>query len=368
MSRLIRAQREGIYAIIVAMPETSRQDVFRDLFGPLLFAGGVGIGAASIVMVIVWLSLYRPLGAVGKAVRAVASGDYGQRVPVRGPSEVRALAGDVNRMADSVRASQRTLREFLANVSHELKTPLTSIRGFSQALLDGTLDTPAERARAARVIDAESRRVLHLVGELLDLSRIESGQEHMEFADVRVDELLSHVSDVFALRAADTGVTLSIAGARAPHGNAAGGVGTGGQRRNLVRADFDRVEQVLGNLLDNAFRHSRRGGRIEFGARDAGQFVEIYVADDGEGIAPEDLPHVFDRFYRRQLGEPEMPGAGLGLAISREIVRAHGGLIRAAARPEGGAEFAFTLPLAATPPARAVRPAPAADSSPAPQV
>ncbi len=334
MTRLIRGQREGIYAIVVAMPETSRQDAFRDLFGPLLFAGGVGLAVAAVAIVLVWLSLYRPLAKVGRGVRAVAAGDYGQRVPDQGPSEVRDLARDVNKMADSVEASQRTLREFLANVSHELKTPLTSIRGFSQAMLDGTLTTLEERARAARVIDAESRRVLHLVGELLDLSRIESGQQPMQMASLRVDELLSHISEVFTLRASDAGVTLETRAATdAP---------------SVVRADFDRIEQVLGNLLDNAFRHTQRGGRVEIGTRDAGEFVEIYVADDGEGIDPGDLPHVFDRFYRSQLGEPEMPSAGLGLAISREIVRAHGGAIRASARPGGGAEFAFTLRRADT--------------------
>jgi signal transduction histidine kinase len=356
MSRLVRSQREGIYAIVVAVPETSRRDVFGDLFGRLLFSGAVGGGAAAVVIALFWLSLYRPLAKVGRGVRAVAAGDYNQRVPVQGPSEVRALASDVNSMADSVQASQATLREFLANVSHELKTPLTSIRGFSQALVDGTLETPEERARAAGVIDAESRRVLHLVGELLDLSRIESGQQKMELADVRVAEALSHVRDVFSLRASDAGVALEVSSP---------------PDALVVRADFDRVEQVLGNLIDNAFRHTPRGGRIDVGARVASAFVEFYGAENGAGIAEADLPHVFDRFYRSQLGEPDMPGQGLGLAISREIVRAHGGTIHATARAEGGVEFAFTLPRALTGAADRVeappRPSSAGDAAPAPQ-
>jgi signal transduction histidine kinase len=352
MSRLVRGQREGIYAIIVAVPETSRRDVFGDLFGRLLLSGAVGMGAATLVIALLWLSLYRPLAKVGRGVRAVAAGEYHQRLPVQGPSEVRALARDVNAMADSVQASQATLREFLANVSHELKTPLTSIRGFAQAMSDGTLETAEERARAVRVIDAESRRVLHLVGELRDLSRIESGQQQMNLADLRVDEVLSHVRDVFSLRASEAGVTFDATAA--PDAS--------------VRADFDRIEQVLGNLIDNAFRHTPRGGRIEAGGRSVGEYIEFYVADDGAGIDVADLPHVFDRFYRSQLGEPEMPGQGLGLAISREIVRAHGGTIRAAARDGGGVEFAFTLPRSegARAPERAPREA-AADGTPAPQ-
>lgn len=328
-TRLIRAAQGNIYAVVVALPENSRREVFRDLAGRLLFAGGIALAAAAVVGVALIASLYRPLGKVTAGVRAVAAGRYGDRVPVDGPREIRALATDVNTMADSVQDSQRMLREFLANVSHELRTPLTSIRGFSQAMLDGTLESPEERARAARVIDIESRRVLHLVGELLDLSRIESGQQKMELARVSVADLLAHVRDVFALRAEEAGISFHV---------------TAPAEGLFVRADFDRIEQVLGNLLDNAFRHTPSGGRIDAGARGAaGGFIELYVADNGGGVAPEDLPHVFDRFYRSQLGGREMPGTGLGLAISREIVRAHGGAIRASAREGGGSEFAFTL-------------------------
>jgi len=193
---------------------------------------------------------------------------------------------------------------------------------------DGTLETPDERARAARVIDAESRRVLQLVTELLDLARIESGQQRMELAPVSAADLLAHAADVFAIRAADAGVTID-------------------EQSNVesrVLADFDRIEQVLTNLVDNALRHTPRGGRIELRLEDAMPgYVEFAVANEGQDIAGDDLPHVFDRFYRSALGEEEMPGAGLGLAISREIVRAHGGEIHVAARSGGGAEFRFTL-------------------------
>jgi len=337
MPRLVRAQGAGISAILVALPESSRRDVWADLFPRLLFAGMVGVVAGAVAAALLWGSLFRTLRKATGAIRAVAAGDYEQRVPETGPSEVKALARDVNRMADSVRSSQQTLREFLANVSHELKTPLTSIRGFAEALEDGTLETPEERARAARVIDAESRRVLQLVTELLDLSRIESGQLAMERASVDVAELLEHVRDVFSIRAADAGVSL------APDAPLSA---------RPVLADFDRIEQVLGNLVDNALRHTPRGGHVTLGSRDAANgLCEIYVADDGEGITPEDLPYVFDRFYRRSVGEPEMPGAGLGLAISREIVRAHGGTIHVVSPPGGGTEFVFTLPFDSAQPA-----------------
>ncbi len=328
--RVVRAQPAGVAAIVVALPETSARDVFRDLAPRLLFAGAIGLAAALAVALVLWAWMYRPLGKITRGIRAVASGDYRQRVPVSGPAELREMAEDVNVMADSVQVSQRALREFLANVSHELKTPLTSIRGFSQALVDGTLDTPEERARAARVIDIESRRLLHLVGELLDLSRIESGQQAMRLAAVPASELLAHVRDVFSMREEESGVALRIA---APDDA-------------VVSADFDRIEQVLGNLVDNAFRHTPAGGWIEAGVRRASPgFVEFYVSDSGTGIPEAELPHVFDRFYRSS-GEPSGTGAGLGLAISREIVRAHGGQIRAEAPVAGGTTFVFTLPVA----------------------
>ena len=330
MPAAVRLQQAGIAAIVVALPQSTGPNVYKDFRQRLFLAGLIGLAAALIVGLVLWASLYRPMGKVTSGIRAVARGDYRQRVPVSGPSEVQALATDVNAMADSVQASQRALREFLANVSHELKTPLTSIRGFSQAMHDGTLDTPDERARAARVIDVESRRLLHLVGDLLDLSRIESGQQRMDVADVRVSELLSHVSDVFVMRADESGIGLDVKG----------------DADAVVVADVDRVEQVLGNLIENAFRHSTKGGTVTVGAKEAnGGFVELYVSDDGAGIAREDLPHVFDRFYRSK-DETAGSGAGLGLAISREIVRAHGGEIRAETRSFGGTTFAFTLPKA----------------------
>jgi signal transduction histidine kinase len=333
MPQNVRQLDAGIHAIVVALQPSAGPDVFRDLRQRLIFAGFIGSAAALVVGVLIWLSLYRPMAKVTTGIRAVARGDYRQRVPVSGPTELRALATDVNTMADSVQASQRTLREFLAMVSHELKTPITSIRGFSEALQDGTLETPEERARAARVIDAESRRLLHLVDELLDLSRIESGQQRMDVQNVRVSELLVHVRDVFALRTQDTGIALEI----------------DTETDAVVLADFDRIEQVLGNLIDNAFRHSPAGGRIVVGsATTAGALVEVFVRDEGAGIGDEDLPHVFDRFYRSE-AETAGSGAGLGLAISKEIVLAHGGEIRATSSAGGGSEFTFTLPLAPRP-------------------
>jgi signal transduction histidine kinase len=326
MPRLVRAQEAGIAAIVVALPEDAGPDVYRDLRQRLIFAGVIGIGAAVVVALALSASLYRPLRKVTAGVRAVARGDYRTPVSVSGTSEMRALAGDVNAMATSVQASQRTLRELLVNVGHELRTPLTSIHGFGQALLDGTLETPEERTRAARVIDAESRRLLQLVGELMDLSRIESGQRVMQLRPIKMSDLFAQVADVFALRASDANVTLDI-----------------GDTDATVLADFDAVEQVLSNLLDNALRHAPQGSHISLSAHGSGSAgVEISISDEGPGVAPDDLSRLFDRFYR-SADETAGSGTGLGLAISREIVRAHGGEIWAESKAGSGTTFRFTL-------------------------
>jgi signal transduction histidine kinase len=323
--------------IVVAKPAASLGEVFGDLVPRLVFSGLIGVAAALILGFLLAQSVGAPLRNIARAARNVSRGNYRQRVPATGPREVRDLASNFNRMTEEVQRSQQTLRDFLANISHELKTPLTSIRGFSEAVLDGTIDDTAGIERSARIINTESARVLRLVEELLDLSRIESGQVHMRQEDLSLNELLDHVREVFVRRSEDTGVQLDIR----PHGDP------------HVTGDFDRLEQVLNNLLDNAFRHTEEGGTVRVTSRDLQPgVVQVTVSDTGVGIPQEDVPHLFERFYRARAngaaainGTPSgTKGYGLGLAISREIVRAHGGEIWATSELGRGTTFVFTLP------------------------
>jgi signal transduction histidine kinase len=318
-------------AIVVAKPAASLGEVFGDLMPRLLFSGLIGVAAALVLGFLLSQSVAAPLRNIARAARSVARGNYRQRVPATGPREVRDLAANFNRMTEEVQRSQQTLRDFLANISHELKTPLTSIRGFSEAMLDGTIDDAPGIERSARIINDESSRVLRLVEELLDLSRIESGQVSMRQEEFSLDELFDHIGEVFALRSEETGVRLEM---RSP-----------GSAR--IRGDFDRLEQVLNNLLDNAFRHTPQGGAIRVAGRQAQPgVVQVTVSDTGAGIPPDDVPHLFERFYRS--GQPRVNGKGygLGLAITREIVRAHGGDIWATSEEGRGTTFVFTLPTA----------------------
>jgi len=316
-----------VAGIVVAEPATSLGEVLSDLMPRLLFSGLIGVAAALILGFVLSQSVAAPLRNIARAARSVARGNYRQRVPATGPREVRDLAANFNRMTEEVERSQQTLRDFLANISHELKTPLTSIRGFSGAILDGTIDDPAGIERSARIINNESARVLRLVQELLDLSRIESGQVLMRQEDVDLRELFEHLGEVFALRAEESGIEFEVVPGAKSH----------------VRGDFDRLEQVLNNLIDNAFRHTPAGGRVRLSSRDAQSgIVQVTVSDTGGGVPPEDVPHLFERFYRSRNGNGK--GHGLGLAISREIVRAHGGDIWVTTEQGRGTAFVFTLP------------------------
>ncbi len=324
--------QDQAYALVVAEPAASLNEVFGALVPRLAFSGLIGIIAALIFGFILSQSVAAPLRNISRAARNVARGNYRQRVPATGPTEVRDLAATFNRMTEQVQRSQQTLRDFLANISHELKTPLTSIHGFSEAVLDGTIDDPEGINRSARIISDESTRVLRLVEELLDLSRIESGQVPMRLEEFSVGELLQHVGDVFALRSEETGVPLEVDGTSPIR----------------VHGDFDRLEQVLNNLMDNAFRHTQKGGTVRVVATPVPTgFVQVSIVDTGKGIPQEELPLLFDRFYRAQGSVGK--GYGLGLAIAKEIVRAHGGDIWATSEQGKGTAFNFTLPTARIP-------------------
>jgi signal transduction histidine kinase len=221
------------------------------------------------------------------------------------------------------------MQEFVANVSHELRTPLTSIRGFVEALRDGTIGDDAGRQRSLAVIDAELRRLQRLVADLLDLSRIESGQATLRREPVDLAAVLRHCAEVAAGRAEEADIELVVI--------ASPGVPP-------VTGDADRLEQVVRNLLDNALRYTAAGGRVELWLATVERKVHIVVTDTGAGIPEHALPRLFERFYTADPARAGR-GTGLGLAIAREIALAHGGDIAVASTPGVGSTFTVVLPL-----------------------
>jgi len=280
--------------------------------------------------------LTKPLSEATAATARIAHGDLSVRVPehnVGSTDELDALARSINEMADSLERSRGLERQFLLSVSHDLRTPLTSIRGYAEAIADGAAPDARE---AAGVILAESRRLERLVRDLLDLAKLEGRQFSLQLGTVDLGELMSDSVDGFRHEMEEAGLRLELHRPDHPV---------------LALADRDRLAQVVANLVENA--HKYASGSIAVTVIDDPTGPRVEVADDGPGIAPEDLPHVFERLYvaGHQPKRKEV-GSGLGLAIVRELTEAMGGGVRAEADPGGGARIVVQLRPAAptTPP------------------
>ncbi|HEV2404878.1 MAG TPA: HAMP domain-containing sensor histidine kinase [Ktedonobacterales bacterium] len=283
--------------------------------------------------------LARPLLQLGDATASMAGGDYATRVAIPAPTEFTLLAASFNEMAAALerdvgelRYQEQLRRELVANVSHELATPLTAIEGFTEALLDDVVRDPASRVETVRTIAREAARLHRLVDQLRQVALYEAGAITLERAPLALDALVAQTVDVLAPELEQKRITLqNTVGADLPR----------------VYADGDRVTEILLNLLDNALHHTPLSGIIEVSAAAEGDMVRIAVADSGPGVAPEQRERIFERFYRADLSRSNATGGGgLGLAIVRALVEAHGGTIEAGERAGGGARFSFTLPRA----------------------
>ena len=318
-------------ALVLAVPRTSALASWDSMVRPLLWAGLIALVVSVVIAIFLARSIYRPIHRVTAAAEEIAQGRYDQEIPIAGSTETRELALSFNQMASQVKMAQQRLRDFVADVSHELKSPLTSIRGFAQAMLDGTASDDNTRLRATQIIHDESKRIIRQVDELLELSRVQSGQIQMAQEAVDIKELLEHCKEIFSMRAKEKKLSLR----------------TEIDPLMPVVGDIDRLEQVFNNLLDNTLKHTPAMGEITITGRQTIDSVEIKVADNGPGIPPEELPHLFERFY--QAGGART-GTGLGLAIAREIVLAHGGDIDVSSTLGKGTEFTIRLPTIITTP------------------
>jgi len=314
--------------LVLAVPRSQALAIWADLAKPFLWAGLAGLAVSILIAVVLARSVYVPIRRVTNAAEEIARGNYEQQVPVAGPKEVKGLATSFNQMSKQVKHSQQMLRDFVADVSHELRSPLTSIKGFAQAMVDGTAKGKEAQLKAATVIEDESKRMMRLVEELLEFSRLESGQITMVKEPVDLKELLHQCYEIFLMHAEEKGVKLKKDIEPLPP----------------IIGDIDRLEQVFSNLLDNALKHTPSGGDINIIARHPNpNFAEISITDTGPGIPAEQMRHVFERFYRADPSAGKA-GAGLGLAIARQIVLTHRGDIMAKSTLGKGTEFVVRLP------------------------
>jgi signal transduction histidine kinase len=333
-----------VYAIR-KIPSSSWLARVRDTFGflqhyawQLLLGGALAAGTALLMARLLALGLTRPLREMARAAGTMARGQYGTRVTADSRDEVGQLAAAFNRMAGELEQVERLRRDLVANVSHELKTPISALRAHLENLLDGVEQPDPE---TLQIMLQQSERLSRLVEQLLDLSRLESGDVPMDTQPTSLAPLVDQV--VSEVEVAATGRN---AGVPRPRNLVA---------RDLppVMADAERIHQVLYNLLDNAVRFTPSTGTVEVTAAVAGDRCEVTVTDTGTGIPAERLQFVFERFYRADPARAREAGVtggtGIGLAIVRSVVEAHGGQVRAESVAGRGSAFTFDLPLAGVP-------------------
>jgi two-component system phosphate regulon sensor histidine kinase PhoR len=289
-------------------------------------------------------TLSRRFAAVMAHVEELARGNFRARLPeTRG--EFGELARTLNRAAGELQKTveqlrrehaeiervERVRKDFVINVSHELRTPLASIQGYTETLMDGALDDPAYNMRFLGIIRHNAERLARITQDLLTLSRVEQKRQKFEFQPFRAAGLLQQAIELMRPMAEKGAIRLELEPASADAD---------------VWCDSEAVSQILSNLLDNAIKYTPAGGRITVGAEVHGRFVELHVRDTGIGIPAEELPRLFERFYRVDKARSrELGGTGLGLSIVKHLVAAHNGATRVESRTGEGSTFFFTLPM-----------------------
>jgi signal transduction histidine kinase len=307
------------------------RDTLREDYIPVFLRVGLIAFVLAVIMA-AWMGSWisNPLVEIEKASHAVSQGQY-QQISLKGPEEVQALAEAFNDMVATVQTSQQSQRDFVANVSHELKTPLTSIQGFSQAILDGAVESGPTLDKAAGIIKIEADRMYRLVVDLLDLARFDAGTVELDREKLDLAGLLTNVGNQLIPQAVQSQVRLKLDIDPLP----------------TCVGDEDRLAQVFTNLVDNAIKHTPAEGTVYLIARSEKGKARVEVIDSGDGIPEEHLDRIFERFYKidgSRKGEAK-PGTGLGLAIAQQIVLAHDGTITVRSVPGEGSAFEVTLPV-----------------------
>ena len=308
--------------------QTAAQTVYATYQGLALQVALAAIAAFLLTGVCIFFitrQIISPLHVMAQMSGEMAEGKFDRRVPVTGSRETRELATAFNLMATQLEALEKTRRDFVANVSHELRSPMTSMQGFLQGMLDGTVPASEHRQYMQIVLD-ETRRLSKLVGSLLNLSRLENGESPLAMSHFDLHETIRRVIIANMSQLDEKQMELSLSFE---------------DEAMYVHADQDQIEQVLINLLSNAIKYTPDGGHIRIETQQD-KLTRVTVIDNGRGIAPEDAPYVFDRFYKADKAHTVGKGTGLGLSICKRIMERHHQSIRLIPS-DAGAAFEFTL-------------------------
>lgn len=316
------------------VPQAVADHLDRAFMDAILVALGIATATAALTAIaasgFLAVRMLRPIRAMAAGARRITAGRYEVRVPETGQDELAVLGRAFNEMATSLETAERRRRELVSDVAHEFRTPLATVQGYVEAMADGTLPRSDDNLA---VLTQEAHRMARLLEDLSKVSMAEERQLDLRFVVTQADGLIARARQAVSLAYAGKGVTLDVHEC---------------SEAASVLVDADRMAEVLGNLLTNALRHTPQGGRVQISSRLRGSEVEIWVEDSGEGIAPDELERVFERFYRVDRARSRASGgSGIGLTIARAIVTAHGGRLWAESAGSGmGARFVTALPVA----------------------
>ncbi|MFC2016951.1 sensor histidine kinase [Chloroflexota bacterium] len=327
--------QSGAIGTLYTIPESSMEVDFAStqiLFGAIgrffLRGGLVAIAIALIMTFFLSRRILAPVKALTSAAKRLGRGDFSERVQVKDRSELGELANTFNSMASDLERAEQLRQNMVADVAHELRTPMSNIRGYLEAVRDGVIEPDADTVRS---LDEEATLLSRLVDDLQELSLAEAGELKLVCQTENIGELIKQTVAGVQAQTTAKGLSVSI---DLP------------DKLPPVNIDSYRISQVLRNLLENAVAHTAEGDAITVTARQEGNWVEVAVIDTGEGIPSEDLPNIFERFYRVDKSRTRATGgSGLGLTIAKRLVEAHGGKIEAHSEPGKGSCFSFTLPV-----------------------
>jgi signal transduction histidine kinase len=293
----------------------------------LIWASGCALACAVIFSFVLTRKLLRPLSRMTVITRQIAAGDYTARVRLESNDEVGQLARAFNRMADNLQRIEHVRRTMVSDVAHELRTPLTNMRGYLEALRDGVV-TPSQEL--FELLHEETLRLVTLVEDLLLLAKAEAAQATLRQQKVRLQELIDHTLELFQTQIMAKGITLNTQFASSA---------------DTVEADPDKLSQAVSNLLHNAWQYTFPGGHITVTTQRVPGGIKLMVANTGESIHQDDLPFIFERFYRGEKSRSRQHGgSGIGLAIVKEVIEAHGGQVGVESAPTETRVW-FTLPV-----------------------
>ncbi|MBQ9941521.1 MAG: HAMP domain-containing histidine kinase [Christensenellaceae bacterium] len=306
--------------------------VLGGFYGQLFYTGIISMALAFALVFLSARRIERPLLALDTAAKKLGKGDFTQRLDPKKCNEMAGLAETFNRMAEELEKYENTRESFVANVSHELRSPLTSIQGFVQGMLDNTIEEK-DREQYLQIVLSESQRLSALIRDMLDLAKFESGQFPLNRSEWDINELLRQCLIRFITKIEDKNLEVSV---NIP------------DERELVDADQDRITQVVTNLIDNAVKFCDEGGTLKIWTYNSEGRVVVNIANTGSPIPEEDIPFVFDRFFKVDKSHNRRsPGTGIGLSIVKNIVIQHGEKIWVNSQEGTGTVFAFTLSHAA---------------------